>query len=59
MDYKDLTEEQKAKVSACKSPEELIALAKEEGVVLTEDQLEGIAGGWDYTCASFGDWPED
>ena len=39
MDYVDLTEEQKAKISACKGPEDVLALAKEEGVELTEEHL--------------------
>lgn len=42
---KGLTEEQIAKVKACKSHEELLALAKEEGIELTEEQLSTISGG--------------
>ena len=42
---KGLTEEQIAKVKACKSQEELLAIAKEEGVELTEEQLEVVSGG--------------
>ena len=42
---KGLTEEQMAKVKACKSQEEMLALAKEEGIDLTEEQLEAISGG--------------
>ena len=40
-----LSEEQIAKIRACKSSEELLALAKEEGVELTDEQLQVIAGG--------------
>jgi len=40
-----LTKEQIAKVRACKSHEELLKLAKEEGVELTSEQLEAISGG--------------
>ena len=40
-----LSEEQLAKARKCKSNEELLALAKEEGVELNEEQLEGINGG--------------
>lgn len=40
-----LTKEQIAKVKACKSHEELLKLAKEEGVELTNEQLEAISGG--------------
>ena len=60
MDIKDLTPEQIEKAKACKSSEDLIALAKSEnlialakseGVELTDEQLEAVAGGshtmWD------------
>ena len=46
MNYSDLTDEQKAKVSACKTPEELLALAKEEGYELSDEQLGAVSGGW-------------
>ena len=42
---KGLTEEQIAKVKACKSQEEILAFAKEEGIELTEEQLESVSGG--------------
>ena len=42
---KDLTEEQIAKVKACKSNEEILAVAKEEGIELTDEQLEAVSGG--------------
>jgi hypothetical protein len=42
---KGLTEEQVAKVRACKNSDELLALAKAEGVKLTDEQLEVVAGG--------------
>lgn len=45
MEYNDLTEEQKEKARACKTPEELVALAREEGVELSDEQLEVVAGG--------------
>ena len=50
MEFDDLTEEQKAKFRACETPEELIAEAEKEGFELTEEQLEGIAGGG-WRCA--------
>ena len=40
-----LTEEQIAKVKACKSQDELLKIAKEEGVELNEEQLEAVSGG--------------
>ena len=42
---KGLSEEQIKKVEACKSPEEIIALAKAEGVELTDEQLAAVSGG--------------
>ena len=42
---KDLSEEQVAKIKTCKSQDELLKLAKEEGVELTEDQLSAVSGG--------------
>ena len=42
---KGLNEKQIAKVKACKSQDELLALAKEEGVELTDEQLSAVSGG--------------
>ena len=42
---KGLTEEQIAKIKACNNNEKLLALAKEEGVELTDEQLNAISGG--------------
>jgi hypothetical protein len=42
---KGLTEEQIKKVEACKSSEELLNLAKAEGIELTDEQLEAVSGG--------------
>ena len=42
---KGLTEEQIAKVKACKNAEEILAYAKEEDIVLTDEQLEAVSGG--------------
>lgn len=40
-----LTEEQIAKVKACKNQEEILALSKNEGIELTEEQLAAVSGG--------------
>ena len=68
MNLEDLTPEQMEKAKACKTADELVALAKSEGVELSDKQLEAIAGGdsnWDsivdcegqacygYNCTSF------
>ena len=42
---KGLSQEQIAKAKACKNPEELLALAKAEGIKLTTEQLTAINGG--------------
>ena len=42
---KGLNEEQIAKVKACKNSDELLALAKKEGIELTDEQLQVISGG--------------
>ena len=42
---KGLTKEQIAKVKACKNTEELLKLAKEEGIELSNEQLEAVNGG--------------
>lgn len=50
---KGLTEEQIAKVEACKTAEELLSLAKAEGIELTEEQLATVNGG---VCTSTPDF---
>lgn len=42
---KGLTKEQIEKASKCRSQEELIAIARQEGVELTDEQLAAINGG--------------
>lgn len=42
---KGLSEEQIAKVKACRSQEELLKIAKEEGIELADEQLQAINGG--------------
>ena len=42
---KGLTEEQIAKIKACKNQEELLALAKAEGIELNDEQLAAVNGG--------------
>ena len=51
---KGLSEEQIEKVKGCKNAEEILALAKAEGVELTDEQLEAVSGGG---CAA-GSCPE-
>ena len=43
--FSKLTDEQKKKVEAAQTPEDLLALAKEAGYELTQEQLDAVAGG--------------
>lgn len=45
MDFNDLSPELQERVLAAKTPEDIIALAKEEGYELSDEELEAIAGG--------------
>ena len=45
MNFEDLTPEQQEKARACETPEEVLALAKQEGYELSDAELDGIAGG--------------
>ena len=49
-----LSKEQIEKVNACKNQEELLKIAKEEGVELTDEQLTAISGG----CGKSKEWYE-
>lgn len=42
---KGLTDEQITRVKACKNSDEILKVAKEEGIVLTAEQLEAVSGG--------------
>ena len=52
--YDSLSEGVKAKLQGCETPEEVLALAQEEGYELTDAQLEGVSGGWGSgTCENY------
>lgn len=53
MDFNDLTAEQQEKARACKTPEDVLALAKEEGIELTDEQLEDVSGGGWNDCDNY------
>ena len=42
---KGLIDEQIAKIKACKNNDEILSVAKEEGIELTDEQLEAVSGG--------------
>ena len=48
--FSELTPEQMEKARECKSSDDLVELAKSEGVELTDEQLDAIAGGTWYNC---------
>jgi len=56
MKFEDLTPEQMEKARACKTPEDMLNLAREEGYELSEDELTAISGGVSWDCIS--DCPE-
>ena len=52
-----LTEEQITKLKTCKNAEEILTAAKEEGIELTDEQLEAVSGGncfTDFDCPKCG-----
>ncbi len=51
MGYENLSPEQQERARACESPEDLAALAEEEGLELSDEMLEDVAGGG--ACAHF------
>ena len=46
MKFEELSPELQEKAKACKTPEEILDLAKEEGYELSDAELDGVAGGW-------------
>ena len=51
MKPEELTEEQKAKLKACRDSDELMSMLGSMGIELTDEQLDTVAGGamWE-TC---------
>ena len=53
MNFEDLKDpELQEKLKSVKTPDELVALAREQGMELADDQLEAVSGGSDWYCAS-------
>ena len=50
MEFSDLSPEVQEKLKGAKTPEEIMALAKEEGYELSEEELDGISGGACWDC---------
>ena len=53
MNFDDLSPELQSRARECKTPEEILALAKEQGYELTEDELEAVSGGAWNNCSSY------
>lgn len=53
-----MTDETKKRAIDCEDPEELLGLAMDEGYELSDDQLEGVAGGWSCDTYEKGDCGE-
>ena len=61
MRFEDLTLKQQEKLKNCKSAEDILDLAKEEGYELSDDELESVSGGdWDCwtVCREHGSEPD-
>ena len=59
MNFEELSPELKQKILACKTPEDIIKLANEEGYELSDDELRSVSGGgfWDspFDCDDYVD----
>ena len=51
MDIDGISSELKAKAMACTSADELAALVEEEGLELSQEQLDALSGGVDWHCS--------
>ena len=45
MDFDDMSQEMKDRARACKTADEVLKLAREEGIELSDAELDQIAGG--------------
>ena len=48
--FDELTDEQMEKARECTNSDELVELAKSEGIELSDEQLDAISGGAWYDC---------
>ena len=54
--WDSLTDEQKEKAKACKTPDELAALAGKEGIELPDELLDAVAGGFVFRNSETKQW---
>ena len=50
MKFEDLTPKQQEMAKACKTPEDILALAKQEGYELSDEELAAVNGGINWDC---------
>ena len=55
IDNLDLSPELREKAKACKTPDEMLALAKAEGYKLSEEELAAVSGGRTWSCSALDD----
>ena len=55
IDNLDLSPELREKAKACKTPDEMLALAKAEGYKLSEEELAAVSGGGTWSCSDLDD----
>ena len=54
MEFDELTPEQMERAKNCRSAEELVSMAMAEGIDLSDDQLDAVAGGANWSgCDSY------
>ena len=53
MNFDDLTPEQLAKAGECADAKELVQLAIDEGIELTDEQVSAITGGTAFTAGTY------
>ena len=50
LDNLNISDELREKAKACKTPEDMLVLAKAEGYKLSEAELEAVSGGFKWSC---------
>ena len=48
--FEGLSDDLKKKATECKTADELMNLAKTEGIELSDEQLDAISGGYEWIC---------